>query len=569
VNSLGHFLAPKTYDVENQAGRITVELVGALEGASAALFRLRIQPDEEKASAPTTDLFLFDDDPLKGGHQPFKLAAILEGDSDGSYVLARLESDDHMTRLRTLSPPDSSDPTFQAISNRSREIQNGEPLTTLLKHRSELNSSDMSDFITIMETARRDLYSELLEVVREQKLVFLTGGPSSFLPAFVHGFFRSELPGGPYNRLRIIVSASEYDKFLSFYPKDFHSPDLDAFFALVAQHSLVQLWHSKPHQRRLKPGIFSLETLNDSERFCREYTLKRNGDGGHVECVKTFFAVLARALKELAWKDSLTLLLPFEGIEEVINRRDFRNGEKLWGALGVMQKALTSRTLACENLGLILQAQRLPLAKMLVSLANCGQIALRLPPLSMSEIRNISEQFLREKLNPDFCSDLLLETGGDPRFLSILLEAYRAQRGSEEPSQKLRLATDVVKSLILGQPGVAPTDLPDIEAVSTALAQYRDESAAELKRPGAVPQQALLNRWRLPDGNPLDGSHFDDKIQPWLDCGLIWLARRGKSEISSRLQVLDNFTLSKAGLLPYALGRRLHDSIGGMTGTPT
>jgi len=245
-----------------------------------------------------------------------------------------------------------------------RSYKPTEELSLWLEHTAvptaELSLGTNSGFAASM-TYRPALFKELADIVKTRRIVFLLGGPYSYVSEFIDGFCQYILVEEQSSVKHVVVKydvrafgdlcQSNVAKMLPYH-------HLDCLFASIAYCAVKRM---RPSGTEIR-GFFTAEMAGAPQKFAELYLKKATQHRNQWDSTRHFLGFLTGALKKSEFNGHLTIMLPFDSIAEVINGEDGEGVRPhLWEGLGALREKFANERDSVPGLGLVFTAPRLAL----------------------------------------------------------------------------------------------------------------------------------------------------------------------------------------------------------------
>ena len=434
-------------------------------------------------------------------------------------------------------------------------LQNWLASTAVSRARADLATPSI--FADAMRQRPR-LFAELARLVPEQRMVFLLGSKHSYLDEFLDGF-QNYIETNCSEELIHVTARFNSDDFRQIHDQCrtlLPYPELDSLLASLAFAAANGL---KQKAGIFPPGILTAEMLGKPVVFARSYLRNATQHDDHWQCIRHFLEFLTSAAQKSGVNRRLTIFLPFDKVEEVINGNDDAR-RHLWEGLGALRQQLETRPEHCPQLGIVLAVQDLAIDR--TTEARFVRRILTIPPLSRAELDELLRQFWGSPPDTQELNVIDEYSGGDPWFVFLLLRCLRSHskanksvRGMDAITEVCHLALRAVRADSLDNSLESASS--DVQADCNV---YLAEGRSILRQyQGELGARIVLNAWEHPESYHAQRREIEKFERAWILTGLVYTqalkATRGDSLTS--LHEYPRYQFCRAGKLPLAFAERI------------
>jgi hypothetical protein len=410
--------------------------------------------------------------------------------------------------------------------------------------------------------SRPHLFKELAGLVPERRIVLLLGSRQSYIKEFLEGFqeYIQTKCCERCERLTHVTARFNPSDFQKIFDKSALRPRLYRMLdCLLASLALAAVKGLKSITGAFLSDIYTADMVDDPVEFASVYFGRAKQPASYWECVDNFLGFLSAATMKAGLTGKITIFLPFETLEEIINGNDVSHRE-LWEGLGALRLQLNKDPDTCPELGLIVAANYHPIDVMIGQSVKFA--VLRIPPLSQVELGRLLNLFWGIAPTTEELNLIDKNSGGDPWFVFLTLRCLRAVVESRAdlaaPERRLEAITEActfAHSAVRGDLMPLPHNINEdvdiyLKDCGNILQEYRST-------PGAI---KVLGAWKSPNESYYSRIEEIRQLAPtWIRMGLVFVQAVGQSRGSSlaALSKYPSYQLCPAGDLPYAFAQRL------------
>ncbi|MGH9846970.1 MAG: hypothetical protein ACREEM_50380, partial [Blastocatellia bacterium] len=405
--------------------------------------------------------------------------------------------------------------------------------------------------------------AELERLVLERRVVILLGSKQSFLKEFLAGF-QNDIEQSSTTRLTHVIASFNCEHFRQIHEdwgKHLDLPELDCLFAALAFAAVNGL---RSKTGKFLSNFLTAQMIDKPLAFAKPYLRNAVQHDDHWQCVRHFLEFLRNAAQESGIAGEITVFLPFDEVEEVINGNDEAR-RQLWQGLGALRDQLKTEPEQCPQLGLVLAVPELAIDQM--TEPQFVRQVLTIPPLSREELSWLLESFWGGPADTKELDAIEEYSGGDPWFVFLLFRCLKAVTETRSRVNKPARGEDAIAEVCqLALKAVCGDSQGDTQKlvppeVRKACEIYLAECSEILRQyQGELGTRKVLTAWEHPEGYYHAQRRKMDKFElAWILTGLVYTQARGATRVDSleSLHEYPVYQFCRAGKLPLAFAERV------------
>lgn len=420
-----------------------------------------------------------------------------------------------------------------------------------------------ADLATLFADTMRDrchLFAELERLVVERRMVFLLGSRQSGLEEFLEGFqnFVETSRSTQLEHVTVRFSSEHFRQFYERYDTDLLDyRELDCLLASIAFAAAIGL---KEKAGKFPQNYLTPQMLDKPEVFAKFYLKDATQHNDHWQCIRHLMVFLTGAAQEAGIIGKITVFLPFNEVEEIINGDDNARFHLRQG-LGALRQQLEMEPDQCPRLGLVLAVQDLA-----IDLTNEERFlkrVLTIPPLSREELGKLLQFFWGNPANNEELDVIEDYSGGDPWFVFLLLRCLELVTETRSKVGELGRGKGAITEAYQFALKVVRGDEPDDSALKDLRAHcddYLDDCLVILRQyQGELGARKVLNTWKQPANFLTQRREIEKFMRAWIRMGLVYTKARGTPR-GGGLESLHEYPVyqfCQAGKLPFAFAERV------------